>query len=40
MLTENGDLASRSFGSALVDLFFELEDVASGARLREVLANA
>lgn len=40
MLTENGDLAFRSSGNGLVDLFFELEDVVSGARLKEVLANA
>lgn len=40
MLTENGDLAFRSSGNALVDLFFELEDVVSGARLKEVLANS
>lgn len=40
MLTENGAPAHRSTTNALVDLFFELEDVISGPRLRELLAAA
>lgn len=40
MLTENGAPAHRSTTSALVDLFFELEDLVSGPRLRELLAAA
>ena len=37
MQTENTDLAHRSSTEPLVDLFFELEDVVSGMRLRELL---
>ncbi|KAK4540880.1 hypothetical protein LTR36_008822 [Oleoguttula mirabilis] len=40
MLTENTDVAYRTSGDALVDLFFELEDVVSGNRLRDVLEKA
>ncbi|KAJ9134192.1 D-lactate dehydrogenase, partial [Coniochaeta hoffmannii] len=40
MLTENADFAYRSTNSALVDLFFELEDVVSGPRLLELLNAA
>ncbi|KAI1331678.1 hypothetical protein F5Y16DRAFT_358974 [Xylariaceae sp. FL0255] len=40
MLTENGDIALRSTQSALVDLFFELEKVASGPRVLELLNAA
>lgn len=40
MLTENGDVAHRTSGEALVDLFFELEDVISGDRLCDVLEKA
>ncbi|KAF4967110.1 hypothetical protein FZEAL_10575 [Fusarium zealandicum] len=40
MLTENDDLAYRSTNNALVDLFQELEDVISGARLAELLPAA
>ncbi|KAL8404626.1 hypothetical protein RB594_009471 [Gaeumannomyces avenae] len=40
MLTENGDIAHRSSKSALVDLFFELEDTISSPRLVEVLTAA
>lgn len=40
MLTENSDLAHRSTGEALVDLFTELEDVVSGPRLLELLDRA
>ncbi|KAK5125262.1 hypothetical protein LTR85_000938 [Meristemomyces frigidus] len=40
MLTENADVAHRTSGEALVDLFFELEDVISGSRLRNVLEKA
>ncbi|KAK3071029.1 hypothetical protein LTR53_009425, partial [Teratosphaeriaceae sp. CCFEE 6253] len=40
MLTENGDVAFRTSGEALVDLFAELETVISGARLVEVLEAA
>lgn len=40
MLTENADVAHRSSGEALVDLFYELEDTVTGARLQEVLEKA
>lgn len=40
MLTENADVAHSTSGRALVDLFFELEDVISAARLKEVLEKA
>ncbi|KAI7487800.1 hypothetical protein KC351_g2386 [Hortaea werneckii] len=40
MRTENDDVAYRESGSALVDAFFELEDVISGRRLRTVLEEA
>ncbi|KAI7265056.1 hypothetical protein KC343_g2794 [Hortaea werneckii] len=40
MRTENDDVAYRDSGSALVDAFFELEDVISGRRLRTVLEEA
>ncbi|KAI6857651.1 hypothetical protein KC338_g8022 [Hortaea werneckii] len=40
MRTENDDVAYRESGSALVDAFFELEDVISGRRLRTVLEGA
>jgi len=40
MLTENADVAHRSTTNPLVDLFFELEDVVSGPRLRELLDGA
>ncbi|KAK5699832.1 hypothetical protein LTR97_005963 [Elasticomyces elasticus] len=40
MLTENLDVAHRTSGEALVDLFQELEAVISGDRLSEVLENA
>ncbi|UKZ79826.1 hypothetical protein TrVFT333_007589 [Trichoderma virens FT-333] len=40
MLTENADVAFRSTQNALVDLFFELEDVVSGPRLKELLDAA
>lgn len=40
ILTENDDLAHRSTNSPLVDLFFELEEVLSGPRLRELLDGA
>ncbi|KUI65176.1 hypothetical protein VM1G_00608 [Cytospora mali] len=40
MRTENGDIAHRSTGEALVDLFTELEDVISGPRLLELLNEA
>ncbi|KAK3938193.1 hypothetical protein QBC46DRAFT_390815 [Diplogelasinospora grovesii] len=40
MLTENADVAFRSTKSALVDLFYELEDVLSGPRTRELLDAA
>ncbi|KAK5988550.1 hypothetical protein PT974_10034 [Cladobotryum mycophilum] len=40
MLTENADIANRSTKSPLVDLFFELEEVLSGPRMRELLDAA
>ncbi|KAL7911785.1 hypothetical protein GGI35DRAFT_298767 [Trichoderma velutinum] len=40
MLTENSDVAFRSTQNALVDLFFELEEVVSGPRLKELLDAA
>ena len=40
MLTENADVAYKTSGSALVDVFFELEEVVSAARLKAVLNNA
>lgn len=40
MFTENADLAHRSTGEALVDLFTELEAVISGHRLLELLTMA
>ncbi|KUI54359.1 hypothetical protein VP1G_01773 [Cytospora mali] len=40
MRTENGDIAHRSTGEALVDLFTDLEDVISGPRLLELLNEA
>ncbi|CAJ2502964.1 Uu.00g103580.m01.CDS01 [Anthostomella pinea] len=40
MLTENSDVAFRSTRQALLDLFFELEDVVSGPRLLELLNAA
>ena len=40
MLTENTDVAHATSGKALVDLFYELEDVISGARLQETLEAA
>lgn len=40
MLTENGDLAYRNSEDALVDLFYELEEVVSGPRLNELLLAA
>ncbi|GAB1730816.1 hypothetical protein NU195Hw_g1749t1 [Hortaea werneckii] len=40
MRTENDDVAYRESGSAIVDAFFELEDVISGRRLRTVLEEA
>ena len=40
MLTENADVAYRDSGEALVDLFFELEDVISADRLKKVLETA
>lgn len=40
MLTENSDLAHRSTGETLVDLFTELEDVISGPRLLRLLDSA
>lgn len=40
MLTENADLAFRSTKDPLVDLFYELEDVASDAVLRDNLQRA
>ncbi|KAL7942528.1 hypothetical protein V8C42DRAFT_331270 [Trichoderma barbatum] len=40
MLTENADVAFRSTQNALVDLFFELEEVVSGPRLKELLDAA
>lgn len=40
MLTANGDVAYRTSGEALVDVFSELEDGMSGNRLRELLDKA
>ncbi|EMD00088.1 hypothetical protein BAUCODRAFT_64234 [Baudoinia panamericana UAMH 10762] len=40
MLTENADVAYRTSGEPLVDLFYELEDVISSRRLRQVLERA
>jgi len=40
MRTENADVAFRTSGEALVDAFFELEDVVSGDRLRQLLDKA
>ncbi|KAM6485938.1 hypothetical protein HDV62DRAFT_262805 [Trichoderma sp. SZMC 28011] len=40
MLTENGDVAFQSTQNALVDLFFEMEEVVSGDRLKELLDAA
>ncbi|KAK5173193.1 uncharacterized protein LTR77_003315 [Saxophila tyrrhenica] len=40
MLTENADMAYKTSGEALVDLFFELEDVISADRLKQVLEHA
>jgi hypothetical protein len=40
MLTENMDVAFRSTQSPVVDLFYELEDVVSGPRLKELLDAA
>lgn len=40
MLTENFDIAHRSTTDAIVDLFYELEDVVSGTCLRELLNGA
>ncbi|KAK0705701.1 hypothetical protein B0H67DRAFT_594777 [Lasiosphaeris hirsuta] len=40
MYTENGDIAHRSTNEPLVDLFYELEEVVSGPRLRELLDAA
>ncbi|KAM0463158.1 hypothetical protein ACHAPV_003285 [Trichoderma viride] len=40
MLTENSDVAFRSTKSPVVDLFYELEDVVSGPRLKELLDAA
>ena len=40
MLTENRDIANKSTKDPLVDLFYELEDVASEHRLSELLQNA
>lgn len=40
MLTTNGDVAFRESGEALVDLFYELEDVISTDRLRILLEAA
>jgi hypothetical protein len=40
MLTENADVAHRTSGQALVDLFFELEDVISASRMKTTLENA
>lgn len=37
MLTENADVAYRTSGEPLVDLFYELEEVVSGSRLKAVL---
>ncbi|EGR51124.1 uncharacterized protein TRIREDRAFT_75262 [Trichoderma reesei QM6a] len=40
MLTENADVAFRSTENALVDLFYEMEEVVSGERLKELLDAA
>lgn len=40
MLTENSDVAFRTSGEPLVDLFFELEEVVSGDRLQHLLERA
>ncbi|KAL7809769.1 hypothetical protein V8C26DRAFT_411312 [Trichoderma gracile] len=40
MLTENADVAYRSTENALVDLFYEMEEVISGERLKELLDAA
>ncbi|KAH0491078.1 hypothetical protein TgHK011_002521 [Trichoderma gracile] len=40
MLTENADVAYRSTENALVDLFYEMEEVTSGERLKELLDAA
>ncbi|KAK3708110.1 hypothetical protein LTR37_011614, partial [Vermiconidia calcicola] len=40
MLTENADVAYRTSGEALVDLFFELEDVISASRMKDILEKA
>ncbi|PTB66838.1 hypothetical protein BBK36DRAFT_1168358 [Trichoderma citrinoviride] len=40
MLTQNADAAFRSTQNALVDLFFEMEEVVSGERLKELLDAA
>ncbi|KAL7809629.1 hypothetical protein V8C44DRAFT_142332 [Trichoderma aethiopicum] len=40
MLTENADVAYRSTQNALVDLFYEMEEVVSGERLKELLDAA
>ncbi|KAK0805527.1 hypothetical protein LTR91_019148 [Friedmanniomyces endolithicus] len=40
MLTENADVAHRTSGEVLVDLFYELEAVVSGSRLSELLGKA
>ncbi|KAK0940362.1 hypothetical protein LTR29_008101 [Friedmanniomyces endolithicus] len=40
MLTENADVAHRTSGEVLVDLFYELEAVISGSRLSDLLEQA
>ena len=40
MLTENKDVAFSSSKNALVDLFYEMEEVVSAARLRDILEAA
>lgn len=40
MLTENADVAYRTSGDALVDLFFEMESTITGARLAQVLEKS
>ncbi|KAH6608481.1 hypothetical protein Trco_001827 [Trichoderma cornu-damae] len=40
MLTENHDVAYRSTQNPIVDLFYELEDVVSGLRLKDLLDTA
>lgn len=40
MLTENASLAYRSTANPVLDLFYEMEDVISGPRLRELLHAA